>query len=253
MAKEDHWFKFYYRLIVISTQGWKDDEFGAYVRLLIHQFDKGGLPDDPGEISKLITTYKKNWPALSKKFKKSDDGLLRNDFMKTVREERDRKSSTNSENGKTGGRGNKKQNESEPKANAKQNKSNALSPSYSNSTSVGDQGGPGEQEEVGLSPHGFMANTLDKAMVLTDLDIGTTIEYLRIKSKKVVDQREIVDQWEAFKIRTFDLTKWYNDRQELINHFRDSLKVEINNGTANRKGYSNQPVIAEGVAESGKF
>lgn len=117
----------------------------------------------------------------------------------------------------------------------------------------GEERGMGKEEEIQLSPHGFMANTLDKAMVLTDLDIGTTIEYLRIKSKKVVDKREIVEQWEAFKIRTFDLTKWYNDRQELINHFRDSLKVEINNGTANRKGYSNQPVIAEGVAESGKF
>lgn len=242
MAKDDHWFKFYYRLMVVSTQGWKDDEFGAYVRLLIHQFDKGGLPDDPGELSKLISTFKKNWPALSKKFKRGDDGLLRNDFMKTVRDERDKKSTTASENGKTGGRGKKKLN----KAEALQNESNTLSPSFSSSQSVGEEGGLGEEEEVGLEPEGFLSTDLDKAMVLTDIEIGATIEYIRLTCKKVLDNREVVDQWEAFKIRQFSVKEWYSSHEKLLNHFRDSLKIQIKNGAYQSSGGEFKPKSAGG-------
>lgn len=59
MAKGDYYFPLYYKKLLTSTIGWKDDEFGAYVRLLIHQFDKGKLPGDIKELSLLCTSIKK--------------------------------------------------------------------------------------------------------------------------------------------------------------------------------------------------
>jgi hypothetical protein len=249
MAKDDHWFKFYYRLIILSCQGWKDDEFGAYVKLLIHQFDKGGLPESEVELGKLITTFKKNWPLLSLKFKKGDDGLLRNDFMKVIRDERDEKARRGAEFGKTGGRGNKKGKPIENKGNPLENERESVSLSFSPSLSGDEEGGLEGEEEVGLSPHGFFSDTLDKALPLTDMEIGASIEYLRIKSKKVFNQREIVEHWEAFKIKQFSLHDWYNSWEKLLNHFRDSLKLETNNGTGNSRNISEKN---EDLGTSGK-
>lgn len=147
MAKEDHWFKFFYRQFVLSTQGWKDDEVGAYIRLLINQFDRGGLPDDPEELAKLITSYKKNWPMLFKKFKKGEDGLLRNDFMRDIRDERDRKSNTNKENGRRGGSAKARRSNTESEAFAKQTLSKDISSSLSSSL---------EKEEGGVGGETFL-------------------------------------------------------------------------------------------------
>lgn len=102
--RDDHWFKFYYRNFLISTNRWTDEQVGAYLRLLIHQFDKDGLPSEDQDLKIMITSFKKSWPVVSKKFKKGPDGLLRNDFMKGIRDERDQKSNENSKNGKKGGR-----------------------------------------------------------------------------------------------------------------------------------------------------
>jgi uncharacterized protein YdaU (DUF1376 family) len=113
-----HFFEFHFQKILSATKGWKDDEFGAYVKLLIEQFDRGFIPDDPDELSRLITTFKKNWPRLKKKFAEpSDPGQLRNAFMKKIREEAHAKSAKNAESGKKGGEA-KKRNGSERLANA---------------------------------------------------------------------------------------------------------------------------------------
>jgi uncharacterized protein YdaU (DUF1376 family) len=234
MAKDDHWFKFYYRLIVISCQGWRDDEFGAYVRLLIHQFDKGGLPKNPAEIAKLITSFKKNWPLLSTKFTEDEDGLLRNRFMKDIRDERDKKSAVAAVNGKTGGRGNKKADALDNKAKALKNESNILSPSLSSSVSK-DEVGPGGEESFELPESGFMSNELPEDFSLRDTEIQNTITYLGITAKKVIDIREVKQQWEAFLIKQRAVQKWYNGRGEFLNHFRDSYKLELGKNGNNTK------------------
>lgn len=103
-----HYFEFHFQKFIAATKGWKDDEVGAFVKLLIEQFDRGYIPDDPDELSRLITTFKKNWPRLKKKFiEPSLPGQLRNTFMCTVREEAHEKSAKNAENGAKGGRAKK--------------------------------------------------------------------------------------------------------------------------------------------------
>jgi hypothetical protein len=237
MAKDDHWFKFYYRLILISCQGWKDDEFGAYVKLLIHQFDKGGLPKSPAEIAKLITTFKKNWPLLSGKFTEDPDGLLRNRFMKDIRDERDKKSAVAAVNGKTGGRGNKKADALDNKAKALKNESNVLSPSLSSSVSKDGEGMGGEENLVELPESGFDAKQIPEDLSLNDIEIQNTITYLGITARKVLDAREILEWWKAFLIKQRSITKWYNGKGELLNHFRDSYKLELAkiNGNSSKK------------------
>lgn len=254
MAKDDHWFKFFYRLIMMSCQGWKDDEFGAYVKLLIHQFDKGGLPSSEIELSKLITTYKKNWPLISGKFKKGEDGLLRNDFMQNVREERDEKSRRGTEFGKTGGRGNKKGEPLENKGYPLKKETHIDHYPSPSSVSFGD-GDCLKGEEVTLPQYGFFSDSLEPTQELPEHDAGKTIEFIRLKHRKILNYAEIRDQWEAFKIQQLTVHKWYNDFGDFVTHFRNALNLEIkNNGTGfNRTGDTgNNPKPAGGKQAGAK-
>lgn len=103
-----HYITIYFQRLFSSTKGWKDDEFGAYMRLLFEQAETGHIPEDPEEIARLITSYKKNWPRLCKKFKPGEkSGTLQNAFMKEVRDDAVRKITINAENGAKGGRAKK--------------------------------------------------------------------------------------------------------------------------------------------------
>lgn len=107
--KKMHYFLFHFQKFLAATKGWKDDEVGAFVKLLIEQFDRGYIPTDPAEIDRLITSRKKNWPILVKKFTaESEPGQLRNSFMIIVREDAQALSAINSANGKKGAEKRKK-------------------------------------------------------------------------------------------------------------------------------------------------
>jgi hypothetical protein len=61
MAKGDYYFPLYYTRLLSSTIGWKDDAFGAYLRLLIYQFDNGSIPVDIEELSLTGAAYPKSF------------------------------------------------------------------------------------------------------------------------------------------------------------------------------------------------
>jgi uncharacterized protein YdaU (DUF1376 family) len=80
----------YYNDIDRSTKDWTDEEFGAYMRLLMEQWDKGYIPTPyqkstesvPNDIplnfqrlSRISTSVRENWSLLSKKFVPSEHGL----------------------------------------------------------------------------------------------------------------------------------------------------------------------------------
>lgn len=91
----------YYNDLLGSTRDWTDEEFGAYVRLLLEQWDKKvipnpyqsstkTLPDNLPDFSRLLricTSADKHWPLLSDKFKTVDGGL-QNENMEFIREKR---------------------------------------------------------------------------------------------------------------------------------------------------------------------
>lgn len=121
MAKGDYYFPLYYKQLLTSTIGWKDDEFGAYVRLLIHQFDKGSIPSDISELALLAPSIKKNKDRVLKKFKDNGNGELINEVMNEIYHDVQLKKAKNSDNGKKGGRPKQNQTVSETKPNGFEN------------------------------------------------------------------------------------------------------------------------------------
>lgn len=86
MAK-DPVFPLYYNDIDRSTKTWTDEEFGAYMRLLMEQWDKGHLPNDYQRLTRIATSLDKNWSLLKDKFPASN-GVLKNPILEEHREKR---------------------------------------------------------------------------------------------------------------------------------------------------------------------
>ena len=105
----DFYFKCYYQRLMASTSGWTDEEFGAYWRLLMSQFDKGGLPNNLDALNRIAFTAKQNWDILKSKFPVCDDGLLRNPVMAAEYDRSKTRKEKNRENGEKGGRPSKTQ------------------------------------------------------------------------------------------------------------------------------------------------
>ncbi len=89
----------YYNDLLGATKTWTDEEFGAYVRLLIEQWDKGGLPNDYQRIARVCTSLNANWHLLKDKFPLVD-GMLKNPVMEEVRKKRSKHSEKQASNAK---------------------------------------------------------------------------------------------------------------------------------------------------------
>jgi len=96
MAK-DPILPLYYNDITTSTQDWTDEEFGAYMRLLIHQWRQGGLPNDYQRLTRIATSLPTTWPLIKQKFAEVD-GMLKNPVMEEIREKRAKHKEKQSEN-----------------------------------------------------------------------------------------------------------------------------------------------------------
>jgi uncharacterized protein YdaU (DUF1376 family) len=92
-------FPLYYNDLLGSTKTWTDEEFGAYVRLLIEQWDNGFIPNpyqnatkmlpndippDFQRLTRIATSVERNWELLSKKFTQTTDGL-QNEKLEEIR------------------------------------------------------------------------------------------------------------------------------------------------------------------------
>lgn len=86
MAK-DPVFPLYYNDIDRTCKTWTDEEYGCYVRLLVEQWDKGGLPKDYQRLTRLATSMEKNWSMLKSKFPEVG-GELRNPVLEEIRAKR---------------------------------------------------------------------------------------------------------------------------------------------------------------------
>lgn len=86
MAK-DPILPIYYNDLDRSTRDWTDEEFGAYLRLLMHQWDKGSLPKDYQRLTRIATSLDTTWPLIKGKFVEKDGGLI-NQTMEDIRVKR---------------------------------------------------------------------------------------------------------------------------------------------------------------------
>lgn len=80
--------------------------------------------------------------------------------------------------------------------------------------------------ESGESVKGVFTDLIDKQIELTDLQIGKTIEFIRLLSKITLTKNEVADHWDAFKINQFYKHEWYASFEDVVSHFRNSLKIE---------------------------
>lgn len=96
-------FQFYADDFLAGTADMTNDEVGAYIRLLCHQWSKGGLPNDPERLSRMAGAMPV--PSLGyvlSKFRPCEDGLLRNDRLESERQKQDAYRAEQSQKGKKG-------------------------------------------------------------------------------------------------------------------------------------------------------
>lgn len=77
-TKVDVYLPLYVRDFLTSTIGWTAEERGHYLTLLMIQWDRGSLPNDPADMERLSPGVSKCWPVLEAKFPAADDGSRRN-------------------------------------------------------------------------------------------------------------------------------------------------------------------------------
>jgi len=221
-----HYFEFHFQKFIAATKGWKDDEVGAFVKLLIEQFDRGYVPDDPEELSRLITTFKKNWPRLKKKFTEpSEPGQLRNTFMCTVRDEAHEKSAKNAENGAKGGRAKKANAIANGTASAKRTgERNGSQPVTSNQEPVTNTDTPEEGKGVNgdfARPDLSQSNLFRKPVIPTK-------EEVRMAFARQGGTSEMADKF----FGTYEATGWYLKGSPITN-FNNLVGGYVANWTQN--------------------
>ena len=128
----DHYIPFFGRDFYASTAMWTAEEVGHYIRLLVIQWDSGGLPAELDRLELVSPGVSRVWPLLSLKFPPCDDGLRRNPRMeehrakafelKELRSQAGREGGSKSQaNRKQTGKQTGKQNASKPQANSEAN------------------------------------------------------------------------------------------------------------------------------------
>lgn len=77
-------FQFYADDFLAGTSDMTTEEVGAYIRLLCHQWNKGGIPNDPERIALMSGGIAK--PHAVAKFRLCEDGMLRNARLERERD-----------------------------------------------------------------------------------------------------------------------------------------------------------------------
>lgn len=222
---------------------------GCYIDLLSSQFNSGRL--SLAEIKTVLgADFGPSWPALQKKFKKDESGMYYNERMEEEQEKRKRFTDGRRKNLLS-----KKQKSNHKTDHVGKNMETHVEDvnEDDNETEFKEEG---LGETVSLSPGGFFSNEISKDIELSEIEIGATVEFIRLICKKVLDNREVVDRWSAFKIKQLSVKDWYNSHEKLINHFRESLKYEFINGNKNGKTGQNgqhRAVITGTASGSGSF
>jgi len=103
MANDKFVMPLYFKDLNETTKDWFDEEFGAYVRLLIHQWSQGVVPEEMKRLVKIAESAEKNWHVIGKKFSKTKNGL-QNKRLEEIRAEKNAFNLKQKINGKRGGR-----------------------------------------------------------------------------------------------------------------------------------------------------
>lgn len=215
MAK-DPAFLFYPNDWIGGTMILSRHQKGCYMDLLVAQFNNGPLSLDT--IKAVLGQDQAVWTVLSKKFKQTDEGLWYNEKLETVKQKRGEFIKKQSDNGKKGGR--------KPTLNP------TLKP---NATNIENEN---RNKIVNVNSFGKFEN------LLTEIEIGSTVEFVSITANKTLKTKEVEDYWTAFGIHSEKLN--YSGRGDKLQHFRSWLKIQIQtNGTHQQTSGSSKPGTAD--------
>lgn len=107
MPNEKFVFPLYHKDFSDSVTSWSDEEVGAYMRLLIHQWSNGCIPKEMNRLRRISDSVEKNWLLIKTKFTIETEHGFQNPRLEEIRLEKQRFSEKQSANGSMGGRGNK--------------------------------------------------------------------------------------------------------------------------------------------------
>lgn len=219
MSKGDYFFPLYYQRLLTSTTGWKDDEFGAYMKLLIYQFDNGSIPNDMEAISRISATAKKRWNLIGKKFVLNESGEYINLVMDSIRNKRLNKAIVNQKNGQKGGR---KKTQKEPTGLELGNPN--YNPNESNTNMVTglldsgySEGGTGETEFTGnwdSVKFQFLQHTEWMTTFCTSKNL--TAKQFDAIAKDFTTDLELKEDYKTLKDLKSHFTNWFNKGKDKI-------------------------------------
>lgn len=171
---------------------------GTYMDLLTAQFNSGHLTET--QIKNLLGQDQGLWvTVIREKFLVDGDGKYYNKRLDEEIEKRRAFSLKQSVNGKKGGR-----------------KKGLGKPSLKPNRSLLENE---SEDEIGIGSFGKFEN------LLTQIEIGATIEFVSITADKTLTEKEVKDYFKAFVIHSEG--KSYNNRSEKTQHFRTWLKIQI--------------------------
>jgi uncharacterized protein YdaU (DUF1376 family) len=94
-----------------------------------------------------------------------------------------------------------------------------------------ENGNENEIENIILNKNGFFINEISKNILLNKSEIDNTKIFIEVQTKINLTDEDVGKYFEAFKIDNFDKKEWYNSHSDFISHFRNSLKINLKNGT----------------------
>lgn len=201
-------FPLYYNDIDRSTRDWTDEEFGCYMRLLMHQWDQGEIPKDEQRRSRIVTSLGKSWVTVGKKFVEKGEGLV-NERLEEIRIERGLFIKKQQENGQKGGRKPKNNPNTNPNTN------------------------PKESLHIELEHDNEDVIEIESISDLSNFEKLKTIEYLKITCQRDLSENDVGKFWKAFLIHSEG--EKHKNRTDQIQHFRNWLKKQPNGNSKDTK------------------
>lgn len=204
---KDPAFLFYPNDWIGGTMGMTFEEKGAYMELLLLQFNRGHMTNDM-----IGRTIGQLWDKVKDKFMQDDQGLWFNERLEI--EKQKRQNFTNSrKNNRTG-----KNQHSKTKHMTGHMTSHMENVNVNETVSELRKGVKGEGSS------------------LEDIEIGKTKEFVKITCNRTLTDSEVHEYWKAYLIHSAG--EFHHSHQRQLQHFRNWLKFQTNEKskrTANSK------------------
>jgi uncharacterized protein YdaU (DUF1376 family) len=179
---------------ISGTIGMTLEQKGAYMELLMMQFSRGHMTSHM--IGQVVGQL---WVNVQDKFKQDDNGLWFNERLDIEKEKR--KKFTESRRNNVSG-----ENQHTKKGKVSTKKINHMNGHMTS-----------HMENVN-------ENTNNNVLVLSEVEIGKTIEFIKITGQRLLTSMEVMNYWQAFLIHSKD--DFHLSNGDMKKHFRNWIKKQ---------------------------